>query len=64
MRTTSPDAETPGGDVSRHEPRGGEGPVRRAYRSPRLERHGRLAEVTRFGGSQIIDSGAGLGQAP
>jgi len=35
---------------------------RLAYRPPRLERHGRLAEVTCFGGSQVVDSGAGLGQ--
>lgn len=33
----------------------------RTYRRPCLERHGRLAEVTRFGGSQIVDSGGGLG---
>jgi hypothetical protein len=36
----------------------------RQYRPPRLECHGRLAELTRFGGSQIIDSGGGLGQQP
>jgi hypothetical protein len=35
---------------------------RLAYRPPRLECHGRLSEVTRFGGSQVVDSGAGLGQ--
>lgn len=36
----------------------------RPYRSPRLANYGRLADVTRFGGSQIVDSGSGLGQAP
>lgn len=35
---------------------------RQAYTPPRLEPLGRLAEVTRFGGSQIVDSGGGLGQ--
>lgn len=34
---------------------------RQPYCAPRLECHGRLADVTRFGGSQIIDSGGGLG---
>jgi hypothetical protein len=42
-------------------PPAGHGP-RRAYTPPRLEPLGRLAEVTRFGGSQIVDSGGGLGQ--
>lgn len=37
---------------------------RRAYRSPSLECHGRLAEMTRFGGSDIVDSGSGLGVEP
>lgn len=37
---------------------------RRPYHPPRLECHGRLAELTRFGGSQIIDSGGGLGNQP
>jgi hypothetical protein len=36
----------------------------RPYRSPRLVTYGRLTDVTRFGGSQIVDSGSGLGQAP
>ena len=36
--------------------------ARRRYVPPRLECHGRLAEVTRFGGSEIVDSGGGLGQ--
>lgn len=61
----------------RHEPARGSGDLasttavapgaaapRRRYRPPRLECHGRLAELTRFGGSQIIDSGGGLGQQP
>lgn len=34
---------------------------RRPYHPPRLECHGRLAELTQFGGSQILDSGGGLG---
>ena len=37
---------------------------RRTYGPPSFERHGRLAEVTRFGGSEVLDSGGGLGQAP
>lgn len=41
---------------------GGEATVergsRRPYAPPRLEVHGELAELTRFGGSQAIDSGA------
>jgi hypothetical protein len=45
-------------------PQPGAAAPRRRYRRPRLECHGRLAEVTRFGGSQIIDSGGGLGQQP
>ena len=40
------------------------GPDRRPYRAPRLVEYGRLTDVTRFGGSEIVDSGAGLGQAP
>lgn len=51
-------------DTTRPESRGGEHGARRPYLAPRLERHGRLAEMTRFGGSQIVDSGSGLGQAP
>lgn len=34
---------------------------RKAYRSPRLVTYGRLAEITRFGGSRIVDSGGDLG---
>jgi hypothetical protein len=30
------------------------------YRRPSLQTYGRLAEVTRFGGSQILDSGGNL----
>ncbi len=37
---------------------------RRPYQPPRLECHGRLAELTQFGGSQILDSGGGLGNQP
>jgi hypothetical protein len=32
------------------------------YRAPRLERHGRLIDLTQFGGSQVVDSGGNLGQ--
>ncbi|MDX1503671.1 MAG: lasso RiPP family leader peptide-containing protein [Thermoanaerobaculia bacterium] len=39
-------------------------PPRQPYRSPRLTSYGRLAEVTRFGGSQVVDSGSGLGNQP
>jgi hypothetical protein len=35
---------------------------RKPYRTPRLECHGRLVDLTRFGGSQVVDSGGGLGQ--
>lgn len=31
---------------------------RREYVPPRLECHGRLVDLTRFGGSQTVDSGA------
>lgn len=51
-------------DATHSERRAGEDRARRPYLAPRLERHGRLAEMTRFGGSQILDSGSGLGQAP
>ena len=37
-------------------------PRRRAYATPRLQSLGRLSRVTRFGGSEIVDSGSGLGQ--
>jgi hypothetical protein len=43
-------------------PAHGRGPS--PYRPPRLVTYGRLTDVTRFGGSQIVDSGSGLGQAP
>lgn len=40
----------------------GVGPVpARPYAPPRLERYGRLAEITHFGGSQVVDSGTSLG---
>jgi len=35
---------------------------RRAYSAPRLQSLGRLSRFTRFGGSEIVDSGSGLGQ--
>lgn len=31
------------------------------YRTPRLVSYGRLAELTEFGGSQVVDSGNNLG---
>lgn len=36
-------------------------PSPKPYRSPRLVSYGRLTEITRFGGSQIVDSGNNLG---
>ena len=36
--------------------------ARRPYRAPRLECHGTVVDLTRFGGSQVLDSGGGLGQ--
>lgn len=39
-------------------------PSPRPYRAPRLVAYGCLTDVTRFGGSQIVDSGGGLGQPP
>lgn len=36
---------------------------RRPYSAPQLQSLGRLSRVTRFGGSEVIDSGGGLGQA-
>ena len=35
---------------------------RKPYRAPRLERHGRLIDLTQFGGSDVVDSGGNLGQ--
>lgn len=37
---------------------------RKPYRRPRLAAYGRLTDVTRFGGSQVVDSGppGSLGQ--
>lgn len=41
------------------------GPLERApYHPPRLERYGRLTEITHLGGSFVIDSGGGLGPLP
>lgn len=34
---------------------------RKPYRRPRLVSYGRLAELTQFGGSQVVDSGNNLG---
>ena len=48
--------------AAREAPLPGRGP--RPYRPPRLVTYGRLTDVTRFGGSQMVDSGSGLGQAP
>ncbi len=39
-------------------------PLRKPYQPPRLRAYGRLAELTRFGGSQVVDSGGGLGNQP
>lgn len=36
----------------------------RAYRTPRLECYGRLADRTGFGGSTVVDSGGNLGNLP
>lgn len=57
-----------------HEPEGGvagpgfgpaeagpSAPGPKPYRTPRLVTYGRLAEVTRFGGSEVLDSGGDLG---
>lgn len=35
--------------------------ARKPYRTPRMIRYGRLAELTEFGGSQLTDSGGNLG---
>lgn len=40
------------------------GRAKLAYRPPRLVCYGRLAEVTQFGGSQLVDSGNNLGNLP
>lgn len=39
-------------------------PGRKAYRAPRLTVYGSLADLTRLGGSQMNDSGGGLGNLP
>lgn len=51
---------------ARREETAGGGPAtlrgaRRPYRAPRLECHGTVVDLTRFGGSQVLDSGGGLG---
>ena len=38
------------------------GAMRKPYRTPRLRCFGRLVDETQFGGSQVVDSGANLGQ--
>jgi hypothetical protein len=60
--TTPKPEEAAGGDD--HHRAGSAAPAdsRWPYSPPRLRRHGRLAELTCFGGSQVVDSGAGLGQ--
>jgi hypothetical protein len=63
-RDTDADADADAPRPDGHPPREDRAPRgRRPYRSPRLEDLGRLAEVTQFGGSEIVDSGSGLGQA-
>lgn len=37
--------------------------ARRRYQQPSLRAYGKLVDVTRFGGSVVVDSGFGLGQA-
>jgi hypothetical protein len=37
---------------------------RKPYRPPRLVVYGSLTEITRFGGSEVVDSGGGLGALP
>ena len=59
--TTEDEARRMGGRATAPGERHGD---RRSYRPPRLECHGRLVELTRFGGSQTIDSGSGLGRLP
>ena len=41
------------------QPGGPESAPHRASRSPRVAAFGRLTDLTRFGGSQVNDSGAG-----
>lgn len=57
-RPFGPEPEAGGSD-----PVPGEGAIPRPgpkpYRRPRLVTYGRLAEITRFGGSQVVDSGGG-----
>ncbi len=37
------------------------GPARKRYHTPHLKIYGRITELTHFGGSQVVDSGVGLG---
>ena len=41
-----------------------EGTAKRSYLRPALRKYGRLVDVTRFGGSQIVDSGMGTLRNP
>lgn len=67
---SSRDAVLEAGGVKTTAVKGGEragGPgvvagARRPYRAPRLLCHGTVVDLTRFGGSQVLDSGGGLGQ--
>lgn len=63
MRPPQPSAQPSSQEVSeeRRPPPGGSGRTRKPYRAPRLTEYGRLTELTRFGGSQVVDSGGGLG---
>lgn len=63
MKQRPPAPQQPDPEHAPEARRPGEASRRRTYRPPRLECHGRLAEVTCFGGSQVVDSGGGLGQA-
>lgn len=50
-----------GEGMSGREPADARG-ARRPYRAPRLLCHGTVVDLTRFGGSAVLDSGGGLGQ--
>lgn len=39
-------------------------PLPRPYATPSLTAYGRLTDLTRFGGSIVVDSGGGLGPQP
>ncbi len=36
----------------------------KVYSRPVLRSYGRLADITQFGGSQVVDTGGGLGNLP